>query len=130
MTSAERAFGSWRADDDALRAQLHRAAETLLGAIDELSAILAVEQGKPLDAAVIGVRDDDMGNQLKAVVELNPGIDPTDVLAAELIVFCNERLAKFKCPRSVDFEVALPRLPTGKLLRLVLRDRYAEPQRP
>jgi acyl-CoA synthetase (AMP-forming)/AMP-acid ligase II len=78
------------------------------------------------DAAVIGIPDDDMGNQVKAVVELNRDIEPTDVLAAELVTFCQERLAKFKCPRSVDFVATLPRLPTGKLLRRTLRDRYVE----
>jgi acyl-CoA synthetase (AMP-forming)/AMP-acid ligase II len=82
------------------------------------------------EAAVIGVPDDDMGSQVRAVVELNPGSEPTDVLAAELMAYCRERLATIKCPRAIHFEETLPRLATGKLLRRELRDRYAEPQRP
>jgi len=45
-------------------------------------------------------------------------------LADELIAFCREHLAHLKCPRSIDFEQELPRLPTGKLYKRVLRDRY------
>jgi acyl-CoA synthetase (AMP-forming)/AMP-acid ligase II len=45
-------------------------------------------------------------------------------LGQELVRYCRERLAGFKCPRSVDFVDELPRLPTGKLLKRVLRDRY------
>jgi long-chain acyl-CoA synthetase len=82
------------------------------------------------EAAVIGVPDDDMGSQVRAVVELNPGIEPTDALTEELMAYCRERLATIKCPRAIHFEETLPRLATGKLLRRELRDRYAEPQRP
>jgi len=46
------------------------------------------------------------------------------VLAAELVAYCRERLAPFKCPRSVDFDTALPRHPTGKLYKQLVRDRY------
>ena len=53
-----------------------------------------------------------------------PGIEPSDQLAAELIAFCSESLARQKVPRSVDFEAELPRLPTGKLYKRLLRDRY------
>ena len=50
-------------------------------------------------------------------------------LAAALIAACRERLAGFKCPRSVDFVASLPRQPNGKLLKRVLRDQYAATQR-
>ena len=50
--------------------------------------------------------------------------DAFDGLAAELIAYAREHIAHFKCPRSVDFEAELPRLPTGKLYKRLLRDRY------
>jgi long-chain acyl-CoA synthetase len=54
------------------------------------------------------------------------GISPGPELERELIAFCREHLAHFKCPTSVDFETELPRLPTGKLYKRLLRDRYWE----
>jgi long-chain acyl-CoA synthetase len=53
-----------------------------------------------------------------------PGVCPTAVFAEELIAFFRQHLAHIKCPRSVDFAAELPRLPTGKLYKRVLRDRY------
>ena len=76
------------------------------------------------DVAVFGVPDSEMGEQVKAVVEPADGVEPDDRLAAELIEFARDRIAHYKCPRSVDFEAALPRLPTGKLYKRLLRDRY------
>jgi long-chain acyl-CoA synthetase len=76
------------------------------------------------DAAVFGVPDDEWGESVKAAVELVPGQTPSPELEAELLAFARAHLAGFKVPRSVDFEPALPRFPTGKLQTRVLRDRY------
>ncbi len=69
------------------------------------------------DVAVIGTPDDDLGEQVTAFVLRAPGTSATEV---ELVEWCRERLSHFKCPRSVRFVDALPRLPTGKLLKRLL----------
>ncbi len=76
------------------------------------------------DAAVFGVPNDDLGEEVKAVVQPMPGVVADAALAHTLIAFCREHLAPMKCPRSVDFTDALPRLPTGKLYKKPLRDAY------
>jgi long-chain acyl-CoA synthetase len=85
---------------------------------------LLITHPKVADAAVFGVPNDDLGEEVKAVVQIMPGIRPSPALAEELIAFCREHLAGIKCPRTVDFEEQLPRLPTGKLYKRLLRDRY------
>jgi acyl-CoA synthetase (AMP-forming)/AMP-acid ligase II len=80
-----------------------------------------------VDVAVFGVPNDDFGEEVKAVVQ--PVEMPTDAAAAgalerELIRFCREHLADVKCPRSVDFREELPRHPTGKLYKRLLKDEY------
>ncbi|MFV0295372.1 MAG: AMP-binding protein [Hyphomicrobiaceae bacterium] len=85
---------------------------------------LLITHDKVADAAVFGVPNADLGEEVKAVVQPMPGITADGQLAEELIRFCRDNLAHMKCPRSVDFEVELPRLPTGKLYKRVLRDRY------
>lgn len=76
------------------------------------------------DVAVIGIPDSVWGEQIKAVIELVEGPTPSQELAAELIAYCRGRLAGFKCPRSIDFDQALPRTEAGKLLKRQLRERY------
>jgi acyl-CoA synthetase (AMP-forming)/AMP-acid ligase II len=76
------------------------------------------------DAAVFGVPNSDMGEEVKAVVQLMPGVDESDATRETLLAHCREHLAGFKIPRSIDFEAELPRLPTGKLYKRLLRDRY------
>jgi long-chain acyl-CoA synthetase len=79
-----------------------------------------------VDAAVFGIPNDEFGEEVKAAVELVEGAVGDDALAEELIAYCKERLAGFKAPRSIDFEEELPRNPTGKLMKRILRDKYWE----
>jgi fatty-acyl-CoA synthase len=79
---------------------------------------------KVADVAVIGVPNEDMGEEVKAVVQPIPGVAPDAALAEELLAFARAHLAHYKCPRSVDFVAELPRLPTGKLYKRILKDRY------
>jgi acyl-CoA synthetase (AMP-forming)/AMP-acid ligase II len=79
---------------------------------------------KVLDVAVIGVPNEDFGEEVKAVVQPVDARDIGPALEAELIDYCKQRLASFKCPRTVDFDVELPRHATGKLYKKVVRDRY------
>jgi long-chain acyl-CoA synthetase len=81
---------------------------------------------KVLDAAVFGVPNDEMGEEVKAVVQPMEGIPHDEALAAELSQWCDERLARFKRPRTIDFDPQLPRLDNGKLYKTALRDRYWE----
>ncbi len=81
---------------------------------------------KVADVAVIGVPNEDFGEEVKAVVQPLDMADAGPELAAELIKYCREQLADVKCPRSIDFEEELPRHPTGKLYKRLLRDRYWE----
>src|SRR4029450_9737113 len=79
---------------------------------------------KVADVAVVGVPNEEMGEEVKAVVQLAPGIEPSPAVQAELMAYAREHIAHYKCPRSIDFEAELPRLPTGKLYKRILKDRY------
>jgi fatty-acyl-CoA synthase len=78
-----------------------------------------------LDVAVIGVPDVALGQQVKAVVQVRDGVEPSEELAEQLIEHARSKVAAFKCPRSVSFVDNLPRTPTGKLVKRVLVDRFA-----
>ena len=91
----------------------------------EIEAVL-LSHPQVADAAVFGIPDEDWGEQVKAVIEPAPGAKAGDALAQEILAFCSERLAKYKCPRSLDFTNAMPRDPNGKLYKRKLRDPYWE----
>ena len=85
---------------------------------------LLVTHPRVMDAAVFGIPDDEMGEAVHAVVQPVDIADAGDDLARELLSFCREHLAHYKCPRAIDFEAELPRHDTGKLYKRLLRDRY------
>ncbi len=85
---------------------------------------LLITHPKVADVAVIGVPNEDFGEEVKAVVQPANWADAGDALGEELIAFCKESLSAIKCPRSIDFDQELPRHPTGKLYKRLVRDRY------
>jgi long-chain acyl-CoA synthetase len=89
----------------------------------EAENVLAVHP-KVLDVAVFGVPNPEMGEEVKAVVQPVDWADAGPALEVELISYCKEQLASYKCPRTVDFDKELPRLDNGKLYKRQLRDRY------
>jgi acyl-CoA synthetase (AMP-forming)/AMP-acid ligase II len=85
---------------------------------------LLVLHPKVADVAVIGIPNEDFGEEVKAVVQPVNWKDAGPALEAELLEFCKSQLSAIKCPRSIDFEEELPRHPTGKLYKRLIRDRY------
>jgi acyl-CoA synthetase (AMP-forming)/AMP-acid ligase II len=85
---------------------------------------LLIVHPKVADAAVIGVPSADMGEEVKAVVQLRDVDAAGPEMAAELMDYCRAHLSPIKCPRSIDFEAELPRHETGKLYKREIRDRY------
>ncbi len=76
------------------------------------------------DVAVFGIPDEEFGEQVKAVVQPMSMADVGPELEAELIAFARSKIAHLKCPKSVDFLAELPRHPTGKLYKRLLKDQY------
>lgn len=85
-----------------------------------------IRHASVVDVAVIGVPNEEFGQEVKAVVQLENVADGTDHLAQDLVALCHTRLASYKCPRSVDFVEELPRTEAGKLYKRRLMDRYWE----
>jgi long-chain acyl-CoA synthetase len=77
------------------------------------------------DVGTIGVPDEEWGEKVVAVVEPKAGAQATPELAAELVAWCRQRLAHYKCPRTIEFVAQLPRHDNGKLYRRKLRDLFA-----
>ena len=115
-------------DEDGYLYLCDRAADTIIsGGVNvypQEAENLLITHPKVADAAVFGVPNADLGEEVKAVVEVLPGIAADAGLEDELIEFCRAHLASIKCPRTVDFAASFPRLPTGKLYKRGLRDQY------
>ena len=86
---------------------------------------LLVTHPKVLDAAVFGIPDDEMGQSVKGVVQTLDPADATDQFVDELSTWLRERLAHYKCPRSISIEAQLPRTDTGKLYKQELVKKYS-----
>ena len=79
---------------------------------------------KVADVAVFGIPNVAFGEEVKAVVQPASGVTPSKELESELIEYCKAVLAPLKCPRSIDFDSALPRQDNGKLYKRKLVERY------
>ena len=86
---------------------------------------MLVTHPKVMDAAVFGIPDDEMGQSVKGVVQLVDPDEASEGLGEELLTWLRERLAHYKCPRSISFEQQLPRTDTGKLYKQSLIDKYS-----
>ncbi|MGA1351553.1 MAG: AMP-binding enzyme, partial [Ilumatobacteraceae bacterium] len=86
-----------------------------------------INHPKVVDIAVFGVPNEEFGEEVKAVVQpvtMPATPEEAAALGKELIAYCRQHLADVKCPRSVDFRADLPRHPTGKLYKRLLKDEY------
>nr|MCH9710224.1 acyl-CoA synthetase [Actinomycetes bacterium] len=84
-----------------------------------------VSHPKVMDAAVFGIPDDEMGQQVKAVVQSVKAAAATPEFGRELLDWLRDRLAHYKCPKSISFEAQLPRTDTGKLYKQELISKYS-----
>jgi long-chain acyl-CoA synthetase len=117
-----------RFDADGYLVLTGRSAEVIIsGGVNvypaEIDAVLLMHPAIA-DAAAVGAPDEEWGEQVRAVVKLAPGHAPGPELARAILEHCRAQLAHYKCPRAVDFTDELPRLPTGKLQRRKVRERY------
>ncbi len=117
-----------RVDEDGYVFLSDRAADMIIsGGVNiypaEIESVL-IQHPAVRDVAVFGIPDEEWGEQVKAAVELAEGHTPSSGLEAEILAFARQHLGGYKVPRSVDFEEALPRHPTGKLYKRLLRDKY------
>lgn len=85
---------------------------------------LLIGHPKVMDVAVIGVPDEDLGEKVIAVIQPMDWSDTTDSVREEIIQWLRPQLSSVKMPKRIDFERELPRHPTGKLLKRLVRDRY------
>ena len=115
-------------DEDGYRFLTGRNAETIIaGGVNiypqevdnELIKHPAVE-----DSCTIGAPHDEWGEEVRAVIQLKSGYEPSEALRAELLAFAAERVAKFKAPRGLDFVAELPRSEAGKIQRNKVRAPY------
>ncbi|MFQ3347198.1 MAG: long-chain acyl-CoA synthetase [Candidatus Azotimanducaceae bacterium] len=83
-----------------------------------------INHDKVMDVAVFGVPNADFGEEVKGVVQLADPSLASPMLEVELLDYCREYLSHIKCPRSIDFRDELPRHPTGKLYKRLLKDEY------
>lgn len=93
----------------------------------EIESVL-LNHDSVMDAAVFGIPNEEFGEEVKAALELRSDIIPYEALKADITGYCRKHLAGYKVPRSIDFVDQLPRTPTGKLLKRLLRDPYWKEQ--
>ena len=103
---------------DRLKEMIVSGAENVYPA--EVERVLSEIEGVA-EVAVVGVPDPKWGEAVKAVVVAAPG---TALVEQDIIDYASEHIARFKCPKSVDFADSLPRNPAGKILKKVLRAPY------
>jgi long-chain acyl-CoA synthetase len=115
-------------DEDGYLFLTGRSAEVIIsGGVNiypaEVDAVM-LQHPAVADSATVGAPNDEWGEEVRGVVMLKAGVEATPQLAGELIEFCREHLAHYKCPKVVDFTDELPRHDTGKIYRRLVRERY------